>query len=340
MKLASIEKILKIEDIPNADRIQLATVQGWQSVCIKNQFKEGDSIIFVPIDTVIQRAVWNEFLFSDKNSLEIRLKTKKLRGVYSQGVIFSLSAIGNALEGAVEGDDVGERLSVTKYEKAVPNAQSARGGLPSFLRKSDEENLQSSPACFDELKASHRVFASLKMDGSSFKAYLKGDEFGVCSRSLDLKDEAGNKFWDAARSLDLENKMRKLGLNLCICGELCGPGIQKNPMGLTSPTLFVYDIWSIDGQFYYNQMARYSYAEILGLKMTPSIKIGSDHYFSEFQFADMKEALAFVNAQKYANGKPAEGIVFRGEGKDCKDIFSPTLRGRLSVKLINQNYVD
>lgn len=330
MKLASIEIVLAIEPIANADKIVLATIQGWQAVIKKDEFNVGDEVVFIPVDTILQRAEWNEFLFKDKNAKEIRLKTVKLRGVYSQGLILPIEIAGYF---AVDNRTLAEMLGVTKYEKPLnPQlAGQARGGLPSWLRKSDEENLQSNPLVITELQALPRFLATMKMDGSSFKCYLKDGEFGVCSRSLDLKETDGNTFWQVARQNDLEVKLRLVGRNLVICGEVCGPGIQKNPIGLTKVALYVYDIWDIGKQEYlpFDEWRRL--CNELSLNTVPVIQ-----YSSKFWFKDLKETLDYVNGAKYADGIPAEGVVFRCPNNS----YSKVLRSRLSVKVINQNYKD
>jgi hypothetical protein len=83
MKLASIEIIKEIVPHNNADSLEIAKVLGWQSVVKKNEFKEGDKVVFVVIDTILPAADWSKFL-ADKNNPDkpIRLKTIKLRGQY------------------------------------------------------------------------------------------------------------------------------------------------------------------------------------------------------------------------------------------------------------------
>ena len=66
MKLAEVETITELSPIEGADKIELARVQGWQSVVKKGEYKVGDTIIFVPIDTMLEPQPWNAFLH-DKN---------------------------------------------------------------------------------------------------------------------------------------------------------------------------------------------------------------------------------------------------------------------------------
>ena len=106
MKLAEIQTINEITPIEGADRIMLAKVQGWSSVIKKDDFNVGDRIIFVPIDTVLQPEVWNSFLQSKSDpTAPIRVKTVRLRGQVSQGLIFPLSILENYGSLIKDGDD-------------------------------------------------------------------------------------------------------------------------------------------------------------------------------------------------------------------------------------------
>jgi len=113
--ICEICKISNIAPIPNADRIVVATIKGWQAIIGKNQFQIGDLCIYIPIDSVIpQDLIAREKLSYLKN--ENRIRTIKLKGVISQGLVLSLST----LQGYTvrEGDDVAKELGITKYEPA------------------------------------------------------------------------------------------------------------------------------------------------------------------------------------------------------------------------------
>jgi hypothetical protein len=58
----------------------------------------------------------------------------------------------------------------------------------------------------------------------------------------------GNTFWKVARELDLENKMKSVGRNICFQGELIGEGIQGNPYKIKGQTVKFYTGFDIDKQ--------------------------------------------------------------------------------------------
>ena len=129
-QLASIQKIINIKPIPDADAIECATVLGWEVVVRKAEnFKIGDLIVYVEIDSILPDRPEFEFMRNRK----FRVRTIKLRKQISQGIIFSLSIL-DGIEKylpidtwevdamrwyrgeRVEGMDVTEVLGIKKYD--------------------------------------------------------------------------------------------------------------------------------------------------------------------------------------------------------------------------------
>jgi len=156
-KLATIRTIDKIEPIEGADKIELAHVGGWKVVVAKNVgHKQGDRIVYCEIDSFLP--LEPEFEFLKKSSYKrtpngkegYRLKTIRLRGQISQGLIIPLSDAINIIKrrnGGVysemleEGKDISRLLGIVKYVPPVP-AQlqgTTKRYFPSFISKTDEE---------------------------------------------------------------------------------------------------------------------------------------------------------------------------------------------------------
>lgn len=342
MKLASLETITEIEPIPGADLIELARVQGWQSVIKKGAYKIGDQVIFVPIDTVLTPREWNKFLW-DKNdpSKPIRIKTVKLRGAISQGVIFPKSLVSaqevwDHMEDSLEDVGLASMLGITKYEKPVPVqlAGQAKGNFPTHLvSKTDEDNLKSNIKVLEELKEAEWVEACVKLDGTSgtFIKELDGT-FRVCSRNLELQD-GDNVYWQMARKYNIQEILKP---GYCIQGEIVGPGIQKNPAGLSEVGLYLFNMTDLTT---YKPVNKLNWVDGLGVSSAipgvPVVKI-----FNHFDLWSIDELQKWVNEIKYQNNQPAEGIVFRGYNQDNELMYSKKLQKMLSVKIINQNYKD
>ena len=60
--LASIQRIVDIQPIPDAQKIEKLTILGWSIVALKNQHKVGELVVFCEVDSILPFASWSEFL--------------------------------------------------------------------------------------------------------------------------------------------------------------------------------------------------------------------------------------------------------------------------------------
>jgi RNA ligase (TIGR02306 family) len=265
-KLASVRVINDIQKIPEADMIELAIVDGWKVVVAKNVgHKIGDMVIYCEIDSFLP--IKEEFEFLRKSSYKkmgdqegFRLKTIKLRGQVSQGLILPISVLNptdtNIYVTPFEGLDVTEMLGIVKYEPPIPAelAGKVKGLFPSFIRKTDEERIQNLASEYELFKTQNKegmkFYVTEKLDGSSATYYFKDGIFGVCSRNLELLETEGNTFWKVARELMLKEKLGTLDNNICLQGELIGEGIQGNPYKIKGQTVKFFNAFNIDTQEY------------------------------------------------------------------------------------------
>ena len=279
-KLATIRKIAEIKPIEGADAIEHCRVDGWWVVGKKGEFKVGDLVIYFEIDSWVPTEL-APFLSKGKEPREFngvkgeRLKTVKLRGALSQGLLLPVeTGIGgypfvkgtNGEHTVVhEGDDVSELLGIQKYEPPLPAQLRGKiaGVFPSWLRKTDQERIQNCFCTVEPLLGGLWVIEE-KLDGSSMTVgYRKGDfildkdgqpipeETAVCSRNLSLKlDDADNSFVRVAQEIGVIDALRAYGRNLGISGELCGEGIQGNKYNIKGQRWFVFDILDVDRNEY------------------------------------------------------------------------------------------
>ena len=214
--LASIQKVIDVAPIPNADLIEKIGVLGWSVVAKKDEFKPGDWCIFIEIDTILPRTDWSEFLFKHPEDTKYRLRTIKLKKQISQGLVLRPQDVN--LAGNVGGnkdtftyfcelgEDVSEFLGITKFEKPIPVQLrgTVKGKFPSFLRKTDEVRIQSEPKLLEQLQGKP-YYITQKMDGTSATFYNWKGVFGVCSRNLEMKNPYDNPkerfkyLWDMIR---------------------------------------------------------------------------------------------------------------------------------------------
>lgn len=241
-KLASIQRIKALEPIEGADAIEKATVLGWQLVVKKGEFQVGDLCVYCEIDSLMPDVQMFEFL----KPRGMRIKTIRLLGQISQGICFppSILPANTSLE---EDTDVTEVLGITKYEPPIPAnlAGKAKGLFPSFISKTDETRVQVLQELLNKYEGISCYIAE-KLDGSSVTYYIRNGEFGVCSRNLELLEDDTNSMWKVAREMDIENKLKGLGKNFALQGEIIGEGIQGNKLKIKGQTVRFFNAFLID----------------------------------------------------------------------------------------------
>lgn len=138
--IVEVVEISAIEKHPNADRLDLATVKGWQCVIQKDAFKVGEKVVYLPIDSVLPPEL-EEKLFPPDSKVKLhnsRIKTIKLRGAISQGMIIPLSE--TDLPDSIKlGKDVKDKLGITKFElkTSQPGIMSTKGNKTKKQRNSN-----------------------------------------------------------------------------------------------------------------------------------------------------------------------------------------------------------
>lgn len=330
-KLASAQYISSLTPIPGCDKIELAKVLGWNVVVKKGDFRVNDLCVYFEIDSILPERSEFEFL----RSKGFRVKTIKMRGVYSQGLCMPLSILDTESndggytypsEYAVEGMDFTECLRVTKYEAQDEISFTGKiSNWPVFLPKTDEPRIQSNTHFLTEMN-NMDCYMTVKRDGTSFTAYANNGKFGICSRKTELGEDKDNVYWLVANKLGLKDKMLSLGKNIAFQGELLGPKIQGNKYKLTDYQVDFFNVWSIDGMKYVNWPTAHSLLCSLELNTVPVLK----HWF---KLNSSVESLIELS-KGIDNGVPREGIVIRSieEGLTSKG-------ERRSFKVINPEFL-
>jgi RNA ligase (TIGR02306 family) len=346
-KLASIQTVNAVEPIPNADAIEKIRVLGWWVVSKKGEHKPGDKIVYCEIDSLLPERP--EFEFLRANSFKpaqtdtggetvlpagFRIKTVKLRGQVSQGICFPMSILPPESP-TDDGADVTSLLGVLKWEPPIPVGMGGKvkGGFPGFLPKTDETRIQ----VLESVLQRHRgktFYVTEKLDGTSFTAFERQGEFGICSRNLwmDESDES-NVLVRVARGLKLADKLRdavaKLGHDVAIQAEVIGPGIQKNKYRIKAVTLRVFNVLNIDAYKLLDHGEMQSILLDLGLESVPQLgTIVLDHTVD--QLVAFSECTSALNSQIQR-----EGVVLR----PLEEEFDEDIGGRLSFKAINPKFL-
>jgi RNA ligase (TIGR02306 family) len=317
-KLASIRKISDLSPIEGADKIELATIDGWKVVVAKDvNHKVGDLIVYCEVDSFLP--IEPEFEFLRKTSYKkmsdgregFRLKTIRLRGQISQGLILPISVFGDFGWTAYEGIDVTEKLGIVKYEPPIPAQLSGmvKGNFPSFLKKTDEERVQNLSKEFESYR-NEQFYVTEKLDGSSVTYYVKDEVFGVCSRNLDLLEDENNSMWKFATETGLRDRMVKLGENIAIQGEIIGEGIQGNPYQRIGQTVKIFNGFDIDKYDYLSLEELLELVKTLEVKTVPILDL-------DFTLPEtIDELLLMAEGKSVLNLKAErEGLVIRSHDR-------------------------
>lgn len=327
-KLATVRRVADVQPIPDADAIDVATVDGWKVVVKKGDFLVGDLAVYFEIDSWIPKAI-APFLNRGRtyNGVEgERLRTVKLRKQVSQGLLLPMYAVASFDERdfnwylgtrkheadyLVEGDDLTEKLAIQKYEKPIPGSLSGvvKGNFPSFLRKTDQERIQNLTKDIRRWEEEGALWeVTEKLDGSSMTVYRHNDVVGVCSRNYDLEETEGNAFWQAVRREDID---QRLVAGFALQGELIGPGIQGNKYGLDATDFFVFDVWDINKSCYLTPIERREFCKTFDFNHVPVLATGTAGT------SDVNALIASADGQSLIGMKPArEGLVYKNMAND------------------------
>lgn len=345
--LASIQAVNAVEPIPNADAIEKIRVLGWWVVVKKGEFRLGERLVYCEIDSLLPERPAFEFLRGSSFKpaqvdptgavtlpAGFRIRTVRLRGQVSQGICFPLSVLPPGAPTG-EGADVTELLGVLKWEPPLPVGMGGRvkGLFPAFLPKTDETRVQVLEPVIERNRGKS-FYVTEKLDGTSFTAFVRQGEFGICSRNLWM-DEADdrNVLVLVSRGLGLEGKLRaargRLGFDLAVQGEVVGPGVQKNKYALAAVTLRVFSVLNVDSGKLLDHAESLALLSELELEAVPQLgTLVLDHTVD--QLVALAEGTSALNPKVQR-----EGVVLRPPAEE----YDEDIGGRLSFKAINPKFL-
>ncbi len=79
--IVEIVPILNIKEHPNADKLEIAEVKGWECIVKKDDFKVGDYALYIPIDSQLPADVEN-ILFPPESKIKLSKGRIKSKGRY------------------------------------------------------------------------------------------------------------------------------------------------------------------------------------------------------------------------------------------------------------------
>jgi RNA ligase (TIGR02306 family) len=195
---------------PNADRLLTTRVFDYPVITGVGEFQEGELAVYVPVDSVVP-ADDPRWAFLQGH---LRIKAKRLRGIFSMGLLTK------AVDGMKEGEIVAEQLRIIKYEPP-PNA--ATGGEAEkcpfdWPKYTDIESIRRWP---DVLKEGEEVILTEKIHGTSARYVFKEGRLWVGSHNEVKKEIPGSVYWSAAKKHDLAKRLEAIP-GIAIYGEVYG----------------------------------------------------------------------------------------------------------------------
>ena len=342
--MARIVRVDAINEIPGADQIEVASIGGWKVVVKKGEFQVNQLAVYCEIDSFIPHTI-APFLTKEGQFPKVynnvegqRLRTVKLRGQISQGLLLPLHVATekflNSPEGSennssgrfAEDDNVTELLGIQRWEPPAEfRAANAKGSFPHFIPKTDCERVQNLSREVQQWAEDEVVFQkSEKLDGSSMTLFYKDGEVGCCSRNIELKDDGTSTFWETAKVEKIVEKLIALGKNIALQGELIGGQIQGNAYKINGFKFFLYDVFDIDKQEYLRPDVVEQFAEAHGISHVPVIG-----------YVTLPKGDTVQTLLKDADGKSAIGCKPNREGFVYKSMRDTSI----SVKCISNAWL-
>lgn len=312
-RLASIQIIRKLSPIENADRIELAHIEGFQCVVPKG-YHVGDKVIYIETDSICPKN--DTFAFLKGHS---HIKLQKIRGVYSQGI--ALEYHGDAPVGT----DMTEELGIVKYEPPEQPMDTV-GAFPWYIPKTDEVRAQNIPELLTKYKGTP-CYATEKLDGSFCTIYRNKGHVGVCTRKREV--DSTSPIFKTAEKQGLLDFISNLDKDIAIQGEFVGPKQQGNHLHLPEHHIYVFSVYDITKQGYFDQDTMDLFLNFHNVDTVPLV--------NEFAMTDnIDELVGMAIGNSTFGNFPREGIVIRPiEPIEGLQGFPGN---RFSFKVINPEY--
>ena len=129
--VAFVARITEIQAIPGADNIEQAFIGGWSCIVKKGAHQANELVICATTDAVIPEALSEAMGVTNYLRSGNRVRTVKLRGVYSECLIipihFTRGKMTMGHSDLKEGQDMMKVLDIYKWEPAAKQIQLASG---------------------------------------------------------------------------------------------------------------------------------------------------------------------------------------------------------------------
>jgi RNA ligase (TIGR02306 family) len=233
-QLVTLENITEINPIPDADQIEVAKVRGWNVVVKKGEFQPGEEVLYFEIDSFLSISD-PRFAFLEPRGVRVQdgitghvLKTVRLRGQYSQGLIKPVSEFPEGIP------------DIVKFDPPLPAGLegSVEGQfLYQFAPKTDAERIQNLGRVLPEILR-HEWIATEKIDGTSTTFVNDQGILRACSRNWEISRPSAR--FDLADKLNI---LEHLPVDFALQGEYYGENIQGNPLKIKGTDFKAFNLY-------------------------------------------------------------------------------------------------
>lgn len=315
---SDVIRINKIEKHPNADSLGIVKIFDGFVCCVRlGDFQEGDLAVYIQPDSICPDTDLFAFLGEHK-----RIKVKKLRGIFSMGLLIK------APEGLNEGDDASEILGITHYNPPEPNLSTGAVSAPSplgFYPHYDVESFRKYGRIFEE---GEKVFCTEKIHGCNGKFVYKDNEFHCGSRTRWTADEKGNVWWKALRKHDEIQKFLQDNPGVTVYGEVYG-NVQELKYGHAPGDIsfILFDILK-EGMW----INAPDFFEVCQKNNLPHVPIVYEGPFNFEKCLELAEGNSLIPNANHIR----EGVVIKPE----TERWNSLVEGRVSLKVVGNGYLE
>lgn len=250
--------VAEIEDVkphPNADRLELAIIGGWQVIVGKGNYKPGVRVVYVPPDAIIEPR-WSDRWGVTQYLSNGRVRTAKLRGEPSFGFTVPITDLPAGGELHEVGENVAAVFGITKYDPYVKTEREktlsydSLPNHPMLLKYTDVENLRHYPLVIPE---GEEVVMTEKIHGTNARIACIDGEVMIGSRNqrkLIPEDLSSSWFSHPLENPGVKGLLTKLGEShkqVILYGEVFGK-VQKLQYGVDRLAFRAFDLM-IDGKY-------------------------------------------------------------------------------------------
>ena len=361
-----LTEIIEIKEHFNADALEVAIVYGFQVIVKKGQYKAGDRVIYVPIDSILPNKL-EAHIFPEGSKIKLhhnRVKQIRIRKLASQGMLISpedILKVYGISKLKLEGD-LKDKLEITKYEPPAPKFQKhgeqKKRNKPlensSFQKYNGLTNIKWCPFMFKEgeivsyqekihgtnSRAGMLPFAANTLMKKIKKFFGLTPKFEFCygSNNVQLQQRkgytgfyGGDIYGRVFKELNTESKLKP---NEIIYGEIYGEGVQKNyNYGLKNEhkfVLFDVKILECDGtQTWLSPDEVKDFAKERGFDFVPEL------YRGPFISLEHAKEMTLGKSMLAPSQKVMEGLVVKAvEG------YSDERGNKRALKCISEKYLD